>query len=76
MDRSIVYVQARQLRARDVLVNAAGADFTVTKVARVGRGFRVRYTRADGGDAAFTAAPEAVIRVALPSAHEQLTASA
>lgn len=72
MNGSITYVQARELRIGDVLVNAAGSDFTVTRVARVGRGYRVHYLRADGAGAAFTAAPEAITRVTLPRAHERL----
>ncbi|MDQ0892699.1 hypothetical protein [Agromyces ramosus] len=75
MSRSITYVQARELRVGDVLVNAGGSDFTVTAVARVGRGYRVRYLRADGGIAAFTAAPEAITRVTLPRAHERMAAT-
>lgn len=75
MNRSVTYVQARQLRVGDVLVNAGGSDFTVTKIARVGRGYRVHYLRADGGAAAFTAAPESITRVTVPRAHERMAAT-
>lgn len=76
MDTSVAYVQARQLRGGDVLVNVAGTDFTVVKIVRVGRGFRVHYTRADSGAGVFTAAPEAIVRVALPQTHAHLAESA
>jgi hypothetical protein len=76
MSRAITYVQARQLRVGDVLVNAAGSDFVITKVARVGRGYRVHYRRADGDAGAFTAAPEAITRVEQPRPHDRLAATA
>jgi hypothetical protein len=76
MSREITYVQARQLGVGDVLVNPAGSEFTITKVARVGRGYRVHYVRSDGGAGAFSAAPEAIIRVELPRPHDRLAATA
>jgi hypothetical protein len=76
MSRAITYVQARQLRVDDVLVNSAGSDFVITKVARVGRGYRVHYRRSDGDSGAFTAAPDAITRVEQPRPHDRLTAIA
>ena len=76
MSRAITYVQARQLRVDDVLVNSAGSDFIITKVARVGRGYRVHYRRSDGDSGAFTAAPDALTRVEQPRPHDRLAATA
>jgi hypothetical protein len=76
MSRAITYVQARQLRVDDVLVNSAGSDFVITKVARVGRGYRVHYRRSDGDSGAFTAAPDAITRVEQPRPHDRLAATA
>ena len=76
MITAITYVQARQLRVDDVLVNSAGSDFIITKVARVGRGYRVHYRRSDGDSGAFTAAPDAITRVEQPRPHDGLAATA
>jgi len=55
--------QTRHLAVGDLLVSAAGAQYEVTRIARVGRGIRVHYVTADGAAGRFTAAPEAVSRV-------------
>jgi hypothetical protein len=76
MNREITHVQARQLRVGDVLVNPAGSEFTITKVAPIGRGYRVHYLRSGGEAGAFTAAPEAITRVGVPRPHDRLAATA
>lgn len=55
--------QTRHLAVGDTLVSAAGAQYEVTRIVRVGRGIRVHYVAADGVAGRFTAAPEAVSRV-------------
>jgi hypothetical protein len=55
--------QTRHLRVGDMLVNASGRAYEVTKIARIGRGIRVAYRNDDGQPGRFTAAPDAVSRV-------------
>jgi hypothetical protein len=76
MGREITHVQVRRLGVGDVLVNPAGSAFTITKVARIARGFRVHYVRSDGEAGAFSAAPEAITRVEVPRPHDRLAATA
>lgn len=54
--------QTRQLVVGDTLVNAAGSEYEVTKLARLGRGIRVHYLAGDGRQGRFTSAPEAIVR--------------
>ncbi|TYL50485.1 hypothetical protein [Agromyces mariniharenae] len=54
--------QTRQLVVGDMLVNAAGSEYEVTKLARLGRGIRVHYLTRDGRQGRFTSAPEAIVR--------------
>jgi hypothetical protein len=54
--------QTRQLAVGDRLVNAAGAEYEVVKLARPGRGIRVHYVGADGRPGRFTSAPDAIVR--------------
>ncbi|HEU0181255.1 MAG TPA: hypothetical protein VFR16_03620 [Agromyces mariniharenae] len=54
--------QTRQLVVGDMLVNAAGSEYEVTKLARLGRGIRVHYLTADGRQGRFTSSPEAIVR--------------
>lgn len=59
----IVLTQTRHLAVGDTIVSASGAQYEVTRVARVGRGIRVHYRTAEGHAGRFTAAPEAISRV-------------
>ena len=63
--------QTRQLAVGDLLVNAAGHEFEVTKLARLGRGIRVHYLTADGQPGRFTSAPEAIVRRRVPERAER-----
>ncbi|QAY73535.1 hypothetical protein ET445_09480 [Agromyces protaetiae] len=58
--------QTRELAAGDTLVNVHGRRFEVTKLVRVGRGIRVHYLTPEGDPGFFTAAPDAMSRVAAP----------
>jgi hypothetical protein len=59
---TIELTHTRQLAVGDTLVNAAGAEYEITKLARLGRGIRVHYVTADGRPGRFTSAPEATVR--------------
>lgn len=66
MTRSTAYVPAGELRTGDVMINAAGADFTVTKVKRIREGRKVFVERPTGVATSFTARYDALTRVSLP----------
>jgi len=69
--RTIELTQTRQLAVGDVLVNAAGDEYEVTKLARLGRGIRVYYLTGDGRPGRFTSAPEAIVRRHAPARAER-----
>ncbi|WP_419818562.1 hypothetical protein [Glaciibacter flavus] len=66
MNPTTAYVPAGSLRAGDVMVNAHGTDFTVTKVTRIRDGRKVFVERPDGAASTFTARFDARTRVTLP----------
>jgi len=59
---TIELTTTRQLAAGDTLVNAAGAEYEVVRLARLGRGIRVHYLTGDGRQGRFTSAPDAIVR--------------
>ena len=59
---TIELTTTRQLAVGDTLVNAAGAEYEVTRLARLGRGIRVHYLTRDGRPGRFTSAPDAIVR--------------
>ena len=63
--------QTRQLAVGDTLVNGAGAEYEVTKLARLGRGIRVHYRTGDGRQGRFTSAPDAIVRRRVPERAER-----
>ena len=54
--------QTRHLAVGDTLVNAAGTEYEVTKLTRLGRGIRVHYLGGDARPGRFTSVPEAIVR--------------
>ena len=59
---TIELTTTRQLAVGDTLVNAAGAEYEVTRLTRLGRGIRVHYLTGDGRQGRFTSAPDAIVR--------------
>jgi len=59
---TIELTTTRRLAVGDTLVNAAGAEYEVTRLARLGRGIRVHYLTGDGRPGRFSSAPDAIVR--------------